>query len=112
VGLKASGHRFERPTCACLAKVMEDSLDSEREMRTITLQTTATTQVGVYSKLCPSFPPAIFNSQSAVSNSFLDQYHDGPHIREKKKVGDRMESITGDRSKLRRVVEMESYTIY
>jgi len=95
VGLKASGHQFERPTCACLAKVMEDLLDSERDEVNKTVGNRPTKE-GVYSKLCPSFSPAIFNSKSFVSNSFLDQYHDGPHIREKKKVGDRMESITGD----------------
>lgn len=89
---------------ACLAKVMEDSLDSERDEDDNTANNSDNPGGGILQTL------SLFSlrhlSQSSVSNSFLDD--DEPHIREKKK-GERNQS---QETKPRRVVEMESYTIY
>lgn len=70
-----------------------------REMTTITLQTTATTHVGVYSKVVP--PSAIVlclylenqtqneKMQSSVSNPFLEE----PHKRKKGEKGSKRTEI-------------------
>lgn len=66
---------------ACLAKVMEDSLDSERDEDDNTANNSDNPGGGILQTL------SLFSlrhlSQSSVSNSFLDD--DEPHIREKKK---------------------------
>jgi hypothetical protein len=83
---------------------MEDSLDSERDEDDNTADNSNNPGGGILQTLSLFSPRHL--SQSSVSNSFLDQ--DEPHIREKKKEN----GINHRRSKPRRVVEMESYTLY
>ncbi|GLT68110.1 hypothetical protein SLA2020_403690 [Shorea laevis] len=100
----------ERCGDACLAKVMEDSLDGERDDDDNTADNSDNPGGGIL-QILSLFSLCHFFSQSSVSNSFIEEPHIYVERKEKQRIEKRINHRKRRRSRVELLRSMEQFII-